>query len=154
MGAERETKRGEQMQAAEAEKKKYWDESVAYGLEKYPTYFKPDETDPEGNKLLDAGRHLADRILNDGKPLKEGDKQWSPQQLTDAQAAAYNQIMAFPRMAYRLKNALAENAKLKKDLSAYESSEPGKGDGDERDPSAIPVGDSQDAGGAFDSKFK
>ncbi len=98
-------------------------------VEKYPAFFKPDEADPKGNDLLNKGKYALERVLKGGAPITDGDKQWTNEEYARAVARIRNGAIAFPRVAYRLNQALKENKDLKAKLAEFETSVPGNGDG-------------------------
>jgi hypothetical protein len=109
-------------------------------VEKYPALFKPDDSDPKGNELLEAGSHLLNRVLKGGSPIKDGERQMTQEEMAIAISAVRNKAAAFDRVAYKA-NALAkENKALKAELSQFKASVPGNGEGNGR--TATPEEDS------------
>lgn len=111
--------------------------------EKYPALFKDIEGDTKGNELLQRGKHLLERVLKQGAPLGDGEEQWTREELAIAIAAVRNKASGFDRLVHRLRATEKERDALKKDLEAFQRSEPGAGDGGRTDPP--PTGEENDA---------
>lgn len=107
-------------------------------IEKYPQLFKPDDSDPKGNELLEKGNHLLERVMRNGAPIKDGEKQMTDEELAIAVSAVRNKAAAFDRVNYRRHMLEKRIKELEKDLAAYKASTPGNGDGSGRTP---PAGD-------------
>ena len=120
---------------------KLWKESNAALATKYPRWFAPAPGDTEGNKLLDAGFALTALAFPEGpiRPeqvellpdsFKEEIKtkgQLSPENTVRLHALIRNRAANHNRLARQLKAAQAELAAAKKQLAAYEDSEPPSG---------------------------
>lgn len=133
-GAEREKAMREQQEKQAKEVSGMIENFQKAAVEKYPTLFKPDESDPKGNELLERGGHLLNRVLKNGAPLKDGEQQMTNEELAIAVAAVRNKAAGFDRVAYRA-NSLAKRVKeLEKELEQFKSSKPGNGDGNGRPP--------------------
>lgn len=98
-------------------------------VKKYPQWFAPDESDPEGNKLLEAGFRLADAGMSG---------QLKPEEAVKVHSAIRNKAAGFDRLVYRLNKANSRITELTKELEAFKSSEPGKGDAEGRK-TTVPV---------------
>lgn len=101
-------------------------------IEKYPQLFKPDDSDPKGNELLEKGNHLLERVMRNGAPIKDGEKQMTDEELAIAVSAVRNKAAAFDRVNYRRHMLEKRIKELEKDLAAYKASTPGNGDGSGR----------------------
>lgn len=101
-------------------------------IEKYPQLFKPDPADPKGNQLLEVGQHFMERVLKNGAPLADGEKQWTHEELAHKAAIVRNSAMAFRRVSYKLEAVSKENKELKTKLADYEATVPGGGNGNGR----------------------
>lgn len=89
-------------------------------VQKYPRMFSKDESDPEGNELLDKGLAMANRIFmrtpeNSPKTAEEAVR---------LHALAYNKIANHDRLARKFKQARERIAELEKALADFEASEP------------------------------
>ncbi len=126
-GSEREKQRSEQMAAFT----KRFDEAIESAskasMEKYPQWFKPDDTDEKGNELLDFGNHIVARVVANGKQLKDGDKPMSTEDLARAISAIRSKAGAFDRVAHRLNAALKQVKALETELAEFRGSVPGPG---------------------------
>ena len=103
-------------------------------VEKYPQFFKPDDTDPKSGQLLELGREALERVVKKGAPIKDGQTQWTNEEIARATAQVRNGAIAFPRVAYRLSQSLKEIKELKAKLAEFETSVPGNGEGRGRTP--------------------
>lgn len=101
-------------------------------VEKYPTLFKPDDSDPKGNELLLKGTHLMERVLKNGAPLKDGEQQMTGEEYAIAVAAVRNKAAAFDRVNFKRHNAEKRVKELEKELEQFKASRPGNGDGNGR----------------------
>lgn len=151
MGGERHAAQQKQWADGESARAKHFDQSRDAGAEKYPKWFKDDPNDPQGNEMLARGKHLADRAFSNGQPLKDGDKQLNPQELTAVQAAMYNKAAGFDRLAHRHNAMSKELAQVKAKLAEYEKSTPTLDAGDGRG-KASPSAEAT-AEGAFNRVF-
>lgn len=131
-GAEWEKQRREQSEKTSKETAAQIDHFMNAAVEKYPQLFKPDESDPKGNELLERGNHLLQRVLKGGAPLKDGEQQMTNEQMAIAVAAVRNKAAAFDRVAYKA-NSLAKRVKeLETELAQFKASKPGNGNGNGR----------------------
>jgi hypothetical protein len=87
---------------------------------KFPEWFSPDESDPEGNKLLTDGERLADIAFL-------GDPNLGPEQVVRVQSDVRNRAAAFGRMVHRNNKLQARVAELEKELEDYKAGQPGTG---------------------------
>jgi hypothetical protein len=131
-GVEREKVLREQSEKASKEYSGMVENFQKAAAEKYPALFKPDESDPEGNALLDQGNHLLQRVLKNGAPLKDGEKQMTGEEYAIAVAAVRNKAGGFDRVNRRRHIAEKRVKELEKELEQYKSSRPGNGDGNGR----------------------
>ncbi len=136
-GAEREKQLNEQREKWQKDASSMVEREMAAAVEKYPAFFKPDDADPKGNTLMDQGRELMERVIKNGAPMRDGQKQMTHEELAAAVAKVRNGAMAFPRVAYKLNQALKENKDLKAKLAEFETSVPGNGDGHGHTPSTV-----------------
>jgi len=97
-----------------------WKKGNAEYAQKYPRYFAPEEGDAEGNEKLAKGRIMGDKIF---APTPESTPK-TVEEMVQLHVQAYNRIVGFPRLALRLKRAIAEKAELQKALDEYEASAP------------------------------
>jgi hypothetical protein len=131
-GAEREKTLREQSEKQSKEFTGMIDNFQKAAVEKYPTLFKPDESDPKGNELLEKGSHLLQRVLKNGAPVKDGETQMTGEEYAIAVAAVRNKAAAFDRVAYKA-SALTKRVKeLEKELEQFKASKPGSGNGSGR----------------------
>jgi hypothetical protein len=132
-GATWEKQRREQSEKASKEIAAQIDNFRQAAVEKYPKFFKPDPEDPEGNKYLESGNHLVERVMKGGAPLKDGEQQMSNEEMAIAVAAVRNKAAAFDRVAYKA-SSLAKRVKaLETELAQYKASVPGDGNGKGRE---------------------
>lgn len=82
-----------------------------------------DESDPEGNKLLDSGRKLVDIAFKGAEDIAEED-------LVKIQAEVAARATGFGRMVHRNRQLSEKITALEAKLAEYEKSQPGKGDKD------------------------
>lgn len=101
---------------------------MADGIEKDPALYKPEEGDNEGNKLLEQGYAMVDRVFSGGVPAKEGEAPMSAQEMIAAHAEIRNKAAAFDRVAHKNKAMVARIAELEAELAEYETSAPAKGE--------------------------
>ena len=97
------------------------------GIDKAPELYKAEEGDAEGNKLLEAGFNLVDRVFSGGAPIKEGDAPMSPQEMVAAHAEIRNKAAAFDRLAFKTKALRDRVAALEAEVAEYEKSAPAGG---------------------------
>ncbi len=99
-----------------------WQDENKAWAEKFPRWFKPEDGDEEGNKLLAKGFELADAAFSNN-----GQK--APEEMVKLHAELRNKAAAFPRLALRLKTARTRIKELEASLAEYEKSEPSPGKG-------------------------
>jgi len=97
--------------------------------EKYPQWFKAEESDTKGNEILERDQHIAERIRANGAPLKDGEKQWSQSEYAAHVASAKHKLRAFNFVARKASELEKQLKEAKTKLEQYEASGPGKGDG-------------------------
>jgi len=131
-GAEREKTMREQQEKQSKEYSSMVDNFRNAAIEKYPKFFKSDPADPEGNKYLESGSHLMERVLKNGAPLKEGETQMTGEQYAIAVAAVRNKASAFDRVAHLATTRARRIAELEKELEQFKASKPGNGNGNGR----------------------
>jgi len=126
-GAERMKQQEQEMTMAETrqaeERVKAFDTHIGSRVASVPALYGPDAADPEGNKLLDAGRKLVDIAFKGDESVDDGD-------LVRIQAEVAARAVGFGRMVYRNKVLEGKVAELTKELSQYKKSEPAKGSKD------------------------
>lgn len=120
------TERYQKMTETEARQReqigKMWGELNNEAAERFPKWFKAEEGDEDGNKLLEEGYRLADAAFSNGNGMP-------PEQLVRLHASIRNRAAAFTREVYR-NNKLSERvSELEKQLAEYQASEPGPGEG-------------------------
>jgi hypothetical protein len=102
---------------------------------KYATHFGPDESDPDGNALLERGRSMVEKFFADPSTLSLEDRVILKAQISHRAAA-------FGRMAARVKARDARIAALEAELAEFKDSTPGKpskpGGGSAKTPSTTP----------------
>jgi len=91
--------------------------------DKFPQWFQPDESDPEGNALLEKGYELATKAFS-------GDGSIPPEEMVKHHAQLRNRAAAFPREVYRNQKLTARVSELEKELAQFKDSEPKTSDGD------------------------
>lgn len=123
------TKGAEQRKAEEANSKirsdklqSLWTQANTELSSKFPKFFAPDDTDAEGNQLLDEGTKLADLAFSNMENMDDNQRLYVHSQIR-------NRAAAFPRMAQRWLKSQQEIKSLKAKLAAYENSAPGRGEG-------------------------
>lgn len=104
-----------------------WTKTNTAILEKFPEHFKPVDGDEEGNKLLADGFRAADLAFGDGNGQ-------TPEQRVGIHAWVRNAAGAFPRLIGQNRKLQAQITELQTKLKAFEASEPGPGDGEQRKP--------------------
>lgn len=131
-GADRERKAQEAQSQQRERVIKLWDEENKSVAEKFPQWFKPEEgdKDPEGNKMLEDGYRMADAAFMESN--------LTPEQRVRVEAMVRHRAAGFGRVVHRLNKAQARITELEKELAAFRSSEPGKGDGGKADPGGMP----------------
>lgn len=101
---------------------KLWGELNTEAAERFPKYFKPEDGDEDGNKLLEEGYKLADQAFSNGNGMP-------PEQLVRLHASIRNRAAAFTREVYRNSKLTERVSELEKQLAEYQASEPGPGEG-------------------------
>ena len=127
---------GEQRREAAVEVEKEYtgmvDKFQKAAVEKYPALFKPDESDPKGNELLQRGGHLLQRVLQNGAPIADGEQQMTGEEFAIAVAAVRNKAMGFDRVAYLASTRGKRIKELEKELEQFKASKPANGNGNGR----------------------
>lgn len=137
-GSEREKQFTEQSQKQKDAFVSNWQKENTAAADKYPQWFKPEEGDDKGNTLLEKGFQQADKAFS-------GTEGMSQEEAVRLLSAVRNKAGGFDRAVYKLTKAAARITELEAKLKAYETSEPGDGDGG-GDPAANgSVPDSMDA---------
>lgn len=121
VGGERETKLRESETRRNEEMGKMWKQLNGEAQERFPKWFKSEEGDEEGNKLLEEGYKLADSAFSQANGL-------SPEAMVRLHASIRNRAAAFTREVYRNRKLETKIEELTKELEDYKSSEPGPGD--------------------------
>ncbi|MEN6532764.1 MAG: hypothetical protein ABFD89_03825, partial [Bryobacteraceae bacterium] len=103
-------------------------------VEKYPQYFKAEEGDTEGERLLQKGFELMEKAFSGPNGLPA-------EQRVAVHAAMHNKAAAFDYVVYKArkeKAALTERvSELEKELEQFKSSEPGPDGGGHKKPAAF-----------------
>lgn len=101
---------------------KLWQDENKAWADKFPKWFQPEDGDEKGNALLAKGYELASSAFstNGGK---------TPEEMVKIRAEVRNKAAAFPKLAYKLKQARDRIKELEKTVSEYEASEPPAGEG-------------------------
>jgi len=128
-GSEREKARSMEAQSFQKTMSEAIDRHMAQASEKFPKWFKPDPTDTKGNEILERDQHIVARVVANGKPLKDGETQWTPEQFAGHLAAIRHKAAAFNRLARQHTTASKRIAELEAELAGYKKSTPGSGDG-------------------------
>lgn len=123
-------KKGSEREAANAEATKKhhetmarsWEKLTKDAVEKYPQYFKPEDGDEDGNRLLEQGFKLADLAFTGIQNLK-------PDEIVKVHAAVRNKAAGFDRMVLRAKRLADRVSELETELAQFKESEPPAGDG-------------------------
>lgn len=121
-GAETLQKQAEQEAFKQEQTSRMWSEYNKEVVERFPQWLKPDENDPEANKLLEAGMEMADRAFSGANGL-------SPEQTVRLHAMIRNRAGAFPRAAHMVGKLQAKVEELEAALAEYQKSEPATGEG-------------------------
>ena len=117
--SEREKQLAAQTAQKTQRKMQLWETNNKEIVEKFPKYFKPDEDDPEGNKMLESGYALANQAFSDGNGI-------DPDDLVRLHSWAHNRAAAFGRVALQLKRSQSRITELEKELAEYTKAEPTK----------------------------
>lgn len=121
-GGERQQKMTETEARQREQIGKMWGELNNEAAERFPKWFKAEDGDEDGNKLLEEGYRLTDAAFSNGNGMP-------PEQLVRLHASIRNRAAAFTREVYR-NNKLGERvSELEKQLAEYQASEPGPGEG-------------------------
>lgn len=99
-----------------------WQDENKAWQEKFPRWFKPEDGDEKGNELLAKGYAMADAAFS-------SNGNHTPEQRVKLHAELRNKAAAFPKVAYKLKEARTRIKELEKSLAEYENSEPKAGEG-------------------------
>lgn len=94
-------------------------------VERYPQYFKAEESDAKGNELLKKGFAMADAGFS-------GNGDLPPEEMIKLHSALHNKAAAFDFIAYRLKTASVRIKELETQLAELNESTP-KGGSAKRD---------------------
>lgn len=116
----REQRERETREASEREmgkRREMFHASVKEGMERHPEFFKPADDDPKGKELFTKGMSIADMAFTADAPV-------APEKVPKLHAAIRNKAGAFDYVAYRLRVANREIAKLQERLDAYQKSDP------------------------------
>lgn len=116
---------------------KLWQDENKAWQEKFPRWFKPEEGDEKGNELLAKGYEMADAAFS-------SNGNHTPEQRVKLHAELRNKAAAFPKLAYKLKQARGRIKELETSLAEYENSAPRAGEGGK--PRAIAPGDTLNDG--------
>lgn len=130
----------EAQRQAQIQRTKLWQETNKSLAEKYPKWFGRDESDEEGNAILDKGRALTDLLFDPAsltqeriqllpkrfKEAIESSKPFSPEDHARLHAVIANKAANHDRAITKLKSAQARIAELEKSLKEYEDSGPDK----------------------------
>ena len=121
---EEESLTAEETQAAQARIQAY-EQHIGSRATQLPQLYGEDPADPDGNKLLEAGRRLAEVAFKGSDTVNEDE-------MVKIQAEAAARVIGFGRMVLRNRNLQAKVDELTKKLAGYEKSEPKRGgrDGD------------------------
>lgn len=121
-GAERHRQQSEAASRHREQMGKLWTQYNDEAREKYPQWFKPQDGDDEGNKLLEEGYKLADSAFS-------GTNGMGPEQTVRLHSAIRNRAAAFGRLVHQNKALARKISDLEKELKAFKGSEPGAGAG-------------------------
>ncbi len=128
----------EAQRQSQDQRAKLWKQANAVLLEKYPKWLGKDETDLEGNEILDKGHALTDLLFDPAsltperiamlperfKKAIESAKPFSPEDLTRLHAVIANKAANHDRLARRNKLKDARISELEASLKEYEESGP------------------------------
>ncbi len=119
------TKRTIEQQAHDAEIAKAYTEVGAQLATKYPKWFAPDETDPQGNELLRKGFDYAGTVF-DNKPdtINGENRVLTPVEKVKRLAVIKAKAANHDRLVARLKAEQKRATELEAKLAEYEQSEP------------------------------
>jgi hypothetical protein len=121
-GGEREMRLKETESKRDEQIGQLWKQLNGEAAERFPKYFKPEEGDEDGNKMLEAGYALADSAFS-----KSNGK--SPEETVKLHASIRNRAAAFTREVYRNSKLQARVTELESELEQFKNSEPKNGDG-------------------------
>ena len=121
-GAEIEKRQQEERTAAQEASAKMFTTLNTEAVTKYPEFFGPDDTDPDGNKLLEQGFAMADMAFS-------GDPRLTVEQRVKLHSQVRNRAAGFARMVHRNRQLQAKLDEATKELEEFKKSEPGGGDG-------------------------
>jgi len=143
---EHQKKLAAQRQIEHQETLKLWKSANESLAQKYPKWFAPDESDPEGNTLLESGFALADLHFIGPKDLTPEQIEMLPPMFRDPlksegtlkgparvalDALIRNKVASHGRIIRKLKLANTRIKELEESLAQYEKSEPPAGRGGE-----------------------
>lgn len=129
-GSEREEQAKTQTKAMREKLAGVFNTAKEQALEKYPQWFKAEETDEQGKQLLETGMAETDRLFSDNK--------MDPAERAVRHAAIRNKAGAFDYVALKLHRAEQRVAELETELEAFKESEPNKS-GRERGGKETPI---------------
>jgi hypothetical protein len=115
--AKRREEQQQQMAVNHRRQQELWKATLTKTEERLPQFFKPDDKDPEGTKLLEKGLRAYDAAIDPSAPF-------TPEQRITLSAALRFKAGAFDRVVTQLKNAETQVSELKKKLAVLEDSEP------------------------------
>lgn len=137
-GAEKQKQSLAQQEADADARLNHFEAAKKWGRDKYKDWFSPDPEDPKSQEVLDKAEHMATRAYSNGEPLRDGDKPLTPQQLTELQAAIYNQAVGFSLMQRKNNRLNLRVAELETKLKGFEGSVPGTGEANGKAPPEQP----------------
>lgn len=120
-GSEREFKTKEQETKQKEQMGQMWKELNGQAAERFPKFFKPEEGDEDGNRLLEQGYELADAAFSSSNGK-------SPEEMVRIHASIRNRAAAFTRQVYRTTKLETRVAELEAELKQYQDSEPRGGE--------------------------
>lgn len=104
-----------------------WQTLNERAIEKYPQWFKADETDEKGKEILSKGFELADLAFSGRTDIPQ-------EKMLALHSAVRNQAAGFRYAVHKWESAAARVTELEKELAQFKSSKPGPGEvaGDKR----------------------
>lgn len=115
-GSEREQKTAEQMKAIHEKAKTVFKTHVEKGMSDHPQWFKADEADDQGKKMLEQGLLNADSVFTASNQ--------NPEDRAAMHAAFRNMAGAFPFVALKLHRAESRIKELETELEEFKKSTP------------------------------
>lgn len=98
-----------------------WKTLNEQAIEKYPQWFKADETDEKGKEVLAKGFELADLAFSGRTDIPQ-------EKMLALHSAVRNQAAGFRYAVHKWESAQARVTELEKELAQFKSSKPGKGE--------------------------